>query len=369
MTRRQLRVLFRDFLFGIVDRDVLSIYASGDASQLLLQLVALLVFGSICCSLPALTINASAPPLVRLVFALGIEHFLIATTMLVVGIFAVLSWNTMFPGHSDVLVLGPLPIRAHTILLAKLAAMAVALGLTVVALHAVSGLVWPLAFSASGLRVTTTGRLAGWTRLLSAYWITMFAAGTFVFSLALAAQGIAATLLPRHCFLRLSSVLQLGAFCAIVGGYLFEPIGHPSYWFLGLFLELIGSPAAGLARRAVLSLTVAVGVAGIVYGLSYVRTLRQIAEEPDIAPTTRRIRWLPALGDAWHTAVAQFSVRTLWRSAPHRVILAFYWGLGCAFTLVFLKTPRGRHLAAIAATGDWRETSVPVIVSSVLITA
>ena len=34
-------------------------------------------------------------------------------------------------------------------------------------------------------------------------------------------------------------------------------------------------------------------------------------------------RVLPAFGDARQTAVVQLSVRTLFRSAPHRVILAF----------------------------------------------
>ena len=85
----------------------------------------------------------------RLSFAWSIEHFLIATTMLVVGLFAVLSWDSMFPSHRDVLVLAPLPIRAHTILLAKFAAVATALGLTVVALHVAAGLVWPLALNAT----------------------------------------------------------------------------------------------------------------------------------------------------------------------------------------------------------------------------
>src|SRR5678815_5173758 len=77
----------------------------------------------------------------------SVEHFLIATTMLVVGLFAVLSWGAMFPGQRDVLVLGPLPIRAHTIVLAKLAAVATALGLTVLTLHVAAGVIWPLALN------------------------------------------------------------------------------------------------------------------------------------------------------------------------------------------------------------------------------
>ena len=43
------------------------------------------------------------------------QHFLIATTMLVVGLFAVLSWETTFPDQRDVLVLAALPVRARTI--------------------------------------------------------------------------------------------------------------------------------------------------------------------------------------------------------------------------------------------------------------
>ena len=91
--------------------------------------------------------HASATAFGRLSFAWSVEHFLIATTMLVVGLFAVLSWGAMFPGQRDVLVLGPLPIRVHTILLAKFAAVATALGVTVLALHAVAGLIWPLALN------------------------------------------------------------------------------------------------------------------------------------------------------------------------------------------------------------------------------
>src|SRR6185295_2511112 len=126
MRKRQFRVLYRDFLFRIVDREMLSTYAKGDASQLLLQIIALLAFLGVIFCIPALGIDfiAATPAQVRLMFAWSIEHFLIATTMLVVGVFAVLSWDSMFPGHRDVLVLAPLPIRAHTILLAKAAAVA-----------------------------------------------------------------------------------------------------------------------------------------------------------------------------------------------------------------------------------------------------
>ena len=748
MVNRPFRILYRDFLFRIVDRETLSTYAKGDASQLLLQIVALLAFLSVVFSIPAFAVDAAAPAQMRLAFAWGIEHFLIATTMLVVGLFAVLSWDSMFPSHRDVLVLAPLPIRARTILLAKLAALATALGLAVLTLHIVAGVVWPLALGAttrsqamrtlaltsdpalppvsaadleavltrdladaidngplsplagggvsigiyqrgvrrvfsygaaavdsifqigsvtkpftglvlarmvqegavgfeqpvrplmpaarlprpatneitlldlathhSGLpsvpadfrpadranpyadfdlttlydylarrgfgkppdpgfrysnlgfgvlgqalstragvdyatlvRQAVTGplgmhdtvvelspgqrprflqgynyerqpvaawdigamagagalrstapdmltwleanlhpetlgggplaaalvasqqvranlgsnvgvaidwmvhadsglfehggatvsftadaffnpkddlaaiilsnvgpgtvvsadvlgehvraRLGGspavsltevtipasggvraWVRRMAVYWLTMMAAGVFMVGLAMSAQGIAAALLPRRHFLRLSSWLQLGTFCLIVGVYCLQSIAvgagpilaaqqpgglrsSPSYWFFGLYQELSGSPAlAPLAHRAWVGLGVAVLGAAIAYSLSYFRTLRRIAEQPDIAPAMARWRWLPAFGDARQTALVQFSVRTLLRSAQHRVILAFYWGIGFAIAIISLKTPRGQQLAEVPEGGAWQESSVPLLASSIV---
>jgi CubicO group peptidase (beta-lactamase class C family) len=753
MRKRQFRVLYRDFLFRVVDREMLSTYAKGDASQLLLQIIALLAFLSVIFCIPALGIDfvSTTPVQVRLMFAWSIEHFLIATTMLVVGMFAVLSWDSMFPGHRDVLVLAPLPIRAHTILLAKAAAVATALGLAVFTLHVAAGLVWPLALNAiarghavralaltsdsamppvaaadlqavldrdladairnghlapnagggvsvgiyqhgarrifaygaaapdsifqigsitkpftglllakmvqqgivefdqpvrqlvpavglhrraeneitlldlathhsglpampvnfhpadpanpyadydamklyaylanrgfgkvadlgfrysnlgfgllghalgnragvdyatlvrqsitgplgmndtvvalspeqrprflqgynderqqvppwdldvlagaGGLRSTApdmltwleanlhperlgagplsaalvashqvrarlgsnlgialawmfhadtgnfehggatvsftadaffnpkddlavivlsnvgpgtavsadvlgehlrarlvgrpavaledvtipaTGGVRSWIRLLTAYWLTMIAAGVFIFGLAMSAQGIAASLLPRRYFLRLSSFLQLGAFCLVVGVYVLQPMvvtggailaaqqrgilaSSPSYWFLGLFQELSGSPAfAPLARSARIGLGLVVFGAAIAYALSYVRTLRRIAEQPDIAPAMAHVRWLPLFGDALQTAIVQFSIRTLFRSAPHRVILAFYWGIGFALAIIFLKSPGGQQFAEVPVVSAWHETSVPLLVSSMVMMA
>src|SRR5690349_20102628 len=97
------RVLYREFLFRVVDRELLSSHSTGDSSQLLLQVGALLAFMSVLFSVPALGFDAGSPPQVRLAFSWSIVHFLIATTMLVVGVFAILSWTSLFPDHRDVL--------------------------------------------------------------------------------------------------------------------------------------------------------------------------------------------------------------------------------------------------------------------------
>ncbi len=152
MKTAQFRVLYREFLFRIIDLEVLSNHAEGDSRTLLGQFVSLLVFCSIILVLfawawAANVKNDRVPALVQLSDAWTIEHFLIATSMLVVGLFAVLSWESTFPERRDVLVLGPLPVGAGTVFLAKVAAVAMALGLTLAALHVLAGIAWPLALA------------------------------------------------------------------------------------------------------------------------------------------------------------------------------------------------------------------------------
>jgi hypothetical protein len=111
--------------------------------------------------------------------------------------------------------------------------------------------------------------------------------------------------------------MQLAAFAMIVIAYFLEPKlvtpsdfiaaqsstyleWSPSYWFLGLFQQLNGSPALPeLARRAWIAIAVAFGATVMAYTLAYFRTLRRIAEEPDIASASGGRRWLPRFGNGF----------------------------------------------------------------------
>ena len=135
-----------------MDLELLSSHAEGDSRTLLGQFAALLIFFSVILALgagfwAAATRTTDSPRSMHMIGAWTAEHFLIATTMLAVGLFAVLSWESTFPDRRDVLVLGPLPVRARTLFLAKVAAVATALGLTVASLHALAGIAWPLALA------------------------------------------------------------------------------------------------------------------------------------------------------------------------------------------------------------------------------
>ena len=381
MTKLQFRVLYRQFLFRAVDLELLSASAQGDITKLLGQFAALLVYVSSLVAITGVFFGGSELPAPqRLAATWGIEFFLIATTMLVVGLFAVLSWDSMFPDRRDVLVLAPLPVRARTLFLAKVAAVATALSLTVAALHSLAGLVWPLA-----LAPAHAGFL-GVIRSFAAYWITMLSAGAFVLCSLLCIQGLAA-LLPRQKFLRVSAILQIAAFCSLLCVYFLQPTlvtpealtasrnqrllaWLPAYWFLGLLQTLNGTthPAlTPLAWRAAISLVIAIVGSGVAFQLSYLRTLRKIIEEPDITPGTRGGRWLPPFGSPPLTAVAQFSIRTLLRSRQHRLILSFFLGLAFTIVILYVKTPLAqRNLLNAPGADPWRQANVPLLVSSIV---
>src|ERR1700688_3883305 len=122
MEKIQFRVLYRQFLFRMVDPELLSADAQGDMSKLFGQFAALLVFLGIGLAFMGFGLEAAGlAPTFQLIATWSGEHFLIATTMLVVGLFAVLSWDSTFPDRRDVLVLAPLPVRARTMFLAKVA--------------------------------------------------------------------------------------------------------------------------------------------------------------------------------------------------------------------------------------------------------
>jgi len=344
MEKLQFRILFRQFLLRVVDVELLS--ADADPTKLLGQLITVMLSFSFLISIPVLFGGGRLPE----ASARVLQHFMIATTMLVVGLFAVFSWDSTFPDKRDVLVLAPLPVRARTLFLAKLSATGAGLGIAVLALNGISGLLWPWYFGP-----VDGGFFAG-PRAFVAYWLTLLAAAVFVFGGTLMLQG-AASRLPRQMFLRLSGLLQIAAFCLFVSVYVLEPsleshaaltaAGNqrllavlPSYWFLGLFEQLKGTMLpefVPLVRRAWIGLgATCVGVLMAVL-LSYMRAMRKTLEEPDILPGGFRLP-LPMLVQPVEAAVMQFSVRTMLRSRQHRLILSWYLGVGFGIVLILLRS-------------------------------
>ncbi len=236
------------------------------------------------------------------------------------------------------------------------------------------------AFSLVNQVIPGKGGALATLRSFAAYWITMAASGIFLFGLVLSIQGLA-QLLPRQLFLRVSSFLQLAFFVALLTVYFLQPgfsdletlaenqttLGWlPSYWFFGLFQQLNGPLNPNLAfltHRAWIGLGAAICGAAGAYLLCYLRTLRKIAEQPDILPDRRLFRWMPRFGGPFPTAIGQFSVRSLLRSRQHRVLLSFYLGVAFGLALFIAKAPA---LGEERPDDLWYQVNASLLVASVL---
>jgi hypothetical protein len=342
-SRLQFRVLYRQFLFRLMDVEMLSSSARGDSSELLGQLGALLIFGSVVSTLAAITAGQRVAESGLPDPVWQTERFLLSLNMLVVGVFALLSWDSTFPGRRDVLVLAPLPIPGRTMFIAKIAAVASALGLVVAAWNSLAAFGWPMVLAphdAGG---------GGTLRFIAAFWVVQIASALFLYCSVLALQGLAAQL-PRRWYLRVAPVLQIGAFMLLLGVVFFQPAWFPACWFVGLLSELSGAYTREghaimplLAVRAIAGLSIAILAAAAAFLLSYLRTLRQIVEQPDVAAASRTGISLPLFGNRPQTALAHFILRTLTRSRQHRAILALYLGGGSSIVAIYVGAARAQH--------------------------
>jgi hypothetical protein len=367
-TSLQFRVLYRQFLFRLMDVELLSASARGDSNVVLGQFGGMLIFGSVLLSWGAISVGNAIKRGGLAGPVWSAERFLISLTMLTVGLFALVNWDSAFPDRRDALVLGPLPIRARTMFAAKIAAAATAMSLTVAALNCLSAFAWPMVLTPSAAGLAAAARFVG------AFWVALFAAGAFLYCAILGLQAVASQL-PRRWYLRVSPVLQIAAFAVILGVFCFQsslPAAWlPPYWFTGLLSELSGLfPAeshavmAPLARRAIAGLAISIFVAGGAFLLSYLRTLRAIVEQPEVAPGARGGIWLPRFGTGPQTALAHFVIRTLLRSRQHRAILAFYLGGGFALVVLYVAIMEDvMHLTGIDIV---HHVNVPMLVASAL---
>jgi hypothetical protein len=334
------RVLYRQFLLRVIDLEALSIQA--DVVGFLGQFAGVLLMVNF-----IHTAGVYFMPPFDFASAFHWEQYLISTTMLVVGLVTVVSWDATFPDRRDTMVLSPLPVASQTILLAKLAASAAVLGLAIVALNATSALML------SDILGSMPGPHLGFIPSLAAYLFTLAASSAFLYGSVLTVQGLTALLLPRRFFLRLSAILQLACFALFLGVYFMEPTIAtgaaltapenqpwltcvPSFWFAALFSQLRGSlppEFAGLAARAWIGLGIAVCGALVSLLLCYTRTMKMTVEEPDLVPGAGGWHWKPRVGSQLQTAIVLFSIRSLTRSRQHRLAFAFYLAIVCGIAL------------------------------------
>ena len=143
--RRPFLVLHRLFLARMIDLEIVS--ARGDVRDLIVRFVSVLAaFSFVLTYVMGGRYFSTTLPRSGLLFAIwNDEEFLLSASIAVAGLLAVLAWNAVFPDRRDCLHLGrPARLDTHH-LLAKLSAMATALGVSLIAINVFTGLVFPLA--------------------------------------------------------------------------------------------------------------------------------------------------------------------------------------------------------------------------------
>jgi len=311
--------------------------------------------------------------------------FFIGYSMAATGFVTVLIWERVFPDERDALVLGPLPVPAGKILMAKLAALVMFVVGFATTINVPAALAY--AFVVAGPRST----MGTFPIYLLAHVVTTVSAGLFVFLALVAVQTTGTLVLPRKMMRAASIVFQFLFVVVLLEWSFFAPrlLEHiaknvprltdlagqaflPPLWFLGLYETLVGNGDASraLASRAILASCGAAAVAVAAYGLSYRKIMRGLVEAGQRTPTrdslvsrasARLTRWL--VRDPIERSVIEFTTKSLFRSRRHRLLIAVYLGIAMAFIVGSFVGPilRGETLSSIAPAASL--LSVPLVLS------
>lgn len=364
--RGQFRALVRHFFGRFFDNEFVA--GNADAHATVVKILALLATPGFC--LPFFRYITYLkldhyPPEARLPVLWYDRCFFISFATLVMGGATVLEWDALFPDRRDYASLIPLPIRARTIFLAKIGSLMLFLVGFTASVNLPSTIMFPV-FSyrhyatGAGMAQETIAGLSGmgWTML--AQGISVLAASAFVFLFMVALEGALLNVLSVKWFRRASVYVQCAAIFALLSlFFLFPDLGpripelkasgsivlklFPPAWFLALNEVLLGSRDAAfltLARRAEIALGAAAAISALAYGAAYRRHVRKTLESVEGGDGTRTTahEWIAAIADRLvrhpvERATIAFIGKTLARSAKHRIFLAAYAGVGCAFVL------------------------------------
>jgi hypothetical protein len=278
--------------------------------------------------------------------------FFLSFSMLVMGGVTVLEWDALFPDRRDYTTLVPLPIRARTIFFGKIAALMLFLVAFTVAVNLSSTVMFPV--------IAHRGRIGGLLSTIAVHGVSVLASSAFVFLCLVALEGVLLNVLNERWFRKASVYVQCAMVFALLSVFFLFPniassleklkasnasalYAYPPAWFLGLNETLLGSrdavflALAGWAQKALAAVSLA---AALSYALAYRRHVRRTLESIEGAEGSRtRVYDLASrIADylAPHPierAVVAFLGKTMARSAKHRIFLAAYVGVGCAFVL------------------------------------
>jgi hypothetical protein len=282
----------------------------------------------------------------------------ITYSMVAVGVIAAVMWDALSLDRRDAMVLGPLPLRASTVIAAKLSALAALLLIAAFAVNVTTAV--PFSMVAGNHKAAI-----GVVRHFIAHMAATMTASVFVFCLLVTLRALVGGVSGRH--VAMASMLRFLLFSALLCFIVFLPMAlrvepggrrrqasvemqtlpgwSPTNWFLGLHEWVRGSPGAewdGGARRAI-AFTLAITAAAVLTTIAGYRRQLQIALTPSATGAVRSAARLPRSiarlltgRDHLARAVADFVLITLARSSAQQATIAVNAALGLMLVVASL---------------------------------
>jgi hypothetical protein len=296
---------------------------------------------------------------------LWIGFVFVTYSMVTVGFVAVCIWDALTFDRRDAMVLGPLPVRGRTIVLAKIAALGAFLMAAATAVNLLNAIVFAFA---------TADRLGAITliRHFGALLVATVTGAVFIFAIITVVRGIIGFVAGPRTAAAVGSLLQFVFVVALLGVVMLCPavwqVPHralvnmtvtgwlPTSWFLALFEQLRGSrrfhsgPLAAYlqpqAARALASTGAAVAGAVLMTGIGFRRQMQGAlapATPTRVVGASRVIRTMARVvvrGDRAAAATSDFIILTLARNRVQQTAIAMNTAIAVAIVLGALMQAR-----------------------------
>jgi hypothetical protein len=299
------------------------------------------------------------------------HFFFVMYSFVVMGLMAVFEWDLFFPDLLDVFILGTLPIKDSRLFLARVCAILLLVGGSLINANILAILILPLSADPPEL-----------TPFLFAHFSAVVLAGLFSAGFVLAVLGLLLAVLGEKLFRRISLLLQGFAVAGFLILLLLFPVisgvtpallqangptaqWFPPFWFLAVFeRSLPGATLLStwpqLADKGILATALVWGIACMAYPVAHMRRVRALV----LGTSSRRRRsWIAAPGNLLlhatvlrsplRRAVFHFISQTILRIPRYRIYLVLYGGAGLSLvtaTILRLNVREGVHEGMLNAS-------------------
>jgi len=389
------RLLTQHFLQRFLENDLLSPEADRhDAIAMVCGV--LLSFGlflSVIVSMQFVFMPFQSPARTAML-AMGDRLLFVTISMIVMALVAVLTWDALSLDPRDTAIFGPLPIKRGVIVRAKLRAVGMLAGGFALAISSLSSVVHPSLMVAK-LSIDMIQPLA----LIVIHLAVTLAAGLFAFASVVVVREVLRAVLGIR-FTRVSAGLQAVMIIALITSFLLLPAlldrsrpdqrqtaWLPPLWFVGLHEMLAGDLVANLPRgslpanvarqeddaaaryrqiapvlrplawRAVIGLIAALALAIA----AFFWNSRELPL-PLVGSRSGRQRGTGLLTHAITSTLARrpaaqagffFTIQCVFRSGPHRVVMAGCTAVGIALATVFLAAGSRSTISDLASVPNY----------------